>query len=152
MLRDLKMAAARRVGERDDALDARRGLTGVAVEHRVHDAAGAALDGEDLDAHRASDVVATPHDPRLLEHSDEHARIVIVTHRLRECAGFDDAAALPDDAVHRSQHLGRRHAAEREAPESGRVGVACEEDGVARTAVAARPADHLDVTLERVGK
>ena len=152
MLGHLEMAAARRVGERDDPLDARRRLVRQPVEQAVDDRSRAVLDRQQLDAHRTSRVVAAPDDARLLQHPDEDTRIAVVPDRGGDGFGVDGAAAVAQHAVDAAQQVGGRHVPQREAAERRGIGVAGEKHGVARRAVPARATDHLDVALERVGE
>ena len=152
MLDDLEVAAALDVRERDDPLDARGRLACVSVEHHLELATGVRGERKELDPHRAACVVPAPHDAGLLEHPDEHARVVGAADGVVERFGQDDAACVPERPVHRSQELGGRDASEREPPQRRRVGVAGEEHGVARLPVATGPSDHLHVAFERVGE
>ena len=150
MLRDLQVAAALARRERDDPLHACGRFPRVSLEERVDDVAGARLDREQLDAHRPSRVVVAADDPRLLQHPDEHPRVVALVEHGCEPVRLDDATRITDGAVHQAQQIGCRHPAEREAPERGGVRVAREEDGVARSPVPSRATHHLHVALERV--
>ena len=77
---------------------------------------------------------------------------MVVAERLRDVRRAPTTPPLSrSDAVDAAQELRRRNVPQREASQGGGVGVAGEEHGVARRAVAARAADHLDVALERVG-
>ena len=64
--------------------------------------------------------------------------------------GVDGAAAVAQHAVDTAQQIGGRNVPQRETAKRRGVGVAGEKHGVARRAVPARAADHLDVALERV--
>ena len=96
MLGDLRVTAAMALGESHDPLDASRCLAGIPFEQIVDDSAGTAIDREELDAHRPPGVVAAPHDPGLLEHPDENARVVVAG---RQLGRIDGAAEVADRAV-----------------------------------------------------
>ena len=148
MLGDLGVAARGALGEPHDPLDPRGRLAGVAREQVVDDRSGAGVDREQLDPHRPARVVAAPHEASLLEHPDEHARVVVAGRQLRR---VDGAAGVADRAVHAPQVVRRGNVADREAAHGGGVGRAREQERVARRAVAAAAPDHLHVALERVG-
>ncbi len=132
MLRDLQVAATARVGEGHDALDPRGGLAREAREQAVDGAGGVALDGKELDAHRAARVVAPADDVGLLEHPDENARVVVVAERLRDERGVRDAAVVAQNAVDAAEELRRRNVPQREASQGGGVRITGEEHCVAR--------------------
>ena len=148
MLGDLGMPAAAALGEGDDALDASVGLAGVPLEQIVDDGACVRPDLGEVDLHQPAGVVTAAHDPGLLEHADEHARVVIARGELRR---IDAAAVVSDRSVDVAKVVRLGDVAHREATHRRRIRRAREEQRRARPAVAAAAADHLHVALERVG-
>ena len=147
MLRHLRVATPVALGKPHDALDAGLGLTGVALEEIVDDGAGPGVEWKELDAHGAAGVVAAPHDAGLLEHADEHARIVVAGGDL---PGIDDAAEVADGAVDGAEIVRPGDVRDGESPHCGGIGGAREQQRLARRAVPAATPHHLHVALERV--
>ena len=143
MLRDLRVAATVDLREvdnpfgpcdrhlleaREDALDARRRVGGRCRKRQRH---GPARVEPALD------------EARLHEEADEHARIAPLADHRRQLVGLDGAGS--GCPVHRSQLVERRHVLADEAAECRGVAWTGDEHRLARLAVAAGAADHLDV-------
>ena len=137
---------ALRLGEADEPVGARQRLLLVAREQRVDPRGGVGRRLGHLDLHRAAGVEAAPDEPDLLEHADEHARVGLAAPQL---LGRDLAAAA-EPRVRRAQVVDGRDVGAREPAQLLGVGTAREQERVGRAAVAAGPADHLDVALERL--
>ena len=100
MLGHLRVAALGALGKSHDPLHPGGRLAGITRKQVVDDRSGAGVDREQLDPHRPAGVVAAPHDPCLLEHADEDARVVVAGRQLRR---VDGAAEIADRPVHAPQ-------------------------------------------------
>ena len=146
VLRHLPVPARARLGEADEPVGPRQRLLLVAGEEAVDPLRGVGGRVGHLDLHRPPGVEAALHEPDLLQHPDEDARIGFAAELLRQ--------HLPPPAQPRvdGAKIGdRRDVRAREPPQLTRVGAARQQQRVRRAAVAARAADHLDVALERLG-
>ena len=139
-------AGRRGLGEADEPVGAGERLALVASEQRVDSLGRVGRWVGHLDLHRTARVEAAAHEPDLLEHSDEHAWIGLVAELLRRDLG---AAAQP--RIDRAEVVDGRDVRAREPAQLLRVGPAREQERVRGAAVAAGPADHLHVALERLG-
>ena len=146
VLGDLAVPAAARLGEADEAVGAGQRLPLVASEERIDSRSRVGRRVGHLDLHRTAGVEAAAHEPDLLEHADEHARVGLVAELLRRHLR---AAAQP--RVDRAEVVDRRDVRAREAAQLLRVRPAREQERVRGAAVPAGAPDHLHVALERLG-
>ena len=147
MLCHLAVPADARLGEADEPVGPRQRLLLVAGEEAVDPLRRVGGRVGHLDLHRPAGVEAAPHEPDLLQHPDEDARIGFVAQLLGQ-------HLAPARAAARRRRGGRRRSGMselREPPQLARVGAAREQQRVRRAAVATGAADHLDVALERLG-
>jgi hypothetical protein len=154
---DLDLPALRRLAERDDPVRPGDRLHAVPLQ-QTRDPFGCVRRRlEQLNSHRASDVESAPHEARLLQHPDQHARILVLVELAarRDVVGTDHRGTVDggvaQEPVHQPERRRGGDIAARKPPDLGCVAFPGQEDAVAPVAVAACPPDHLHVVLERLG-
>ncbi len=151
MLCHLTVPADARLGEADEPVGASQRFLLVAGEETVDPLRRVGRRIGHLDLHRPARVEAALHEPDLLQHPDQDARIRPVTVSTRGEFLGQHLASAAQPRVDRAEVGDGRDVGASEAAQLARVGTAREQQRVRRTAVAPGPADHLDIALERLG-